>query len=190
MAAQGTGRAAPAAIAAAIAIACAVGLSGCVSPPQRQVPNCLDLTAEQETFTPELRHRIQQYGLWSQTWANPPGASQLKFPAPVPPGFDPGKRIWITTILLAPGVSGTVTILKPRDAKLYVVSTWERMNPLNAFDLQFGATRSVHLDGCDGVASYPGLTIIDGPECVVFAVQRDGENRVAEVPVSFFGAEC
>ena len=138
----------------------------------------------------ELQDRLETYGLWSQTWDSPPGAGDLDHPAPVPFGFDPERRVWLTSILLAPGVNGRVSIVKPRDARVFVSSNWGRMGSLTALELQLGATRSVDLVGCDGIAFYPGLVIVDGPECVVFAVQREGENRVAQIPVPYFGAEC
>ena len=138
----------------------------------------------------ELQDRLETYGLWSQTWDSPPGAGDLDHSAPVPFGFDPERRVWLTSILLAPGVNGRVSIVKPRDARVFVSSNWGRMGSLTALELQLAATRSVDLVGCDGIAFYPGLVIVDGPECVVFAVQREGENRVAQIPVPYFGAEC
>lgn len=138
----------------------------------------------------ELQDRLDTYGLWSPTWDSPPGAGDLDHPAPLPFGFDPDRRVWLASILLAPGVDARVSIVKPRDARLFVASNWDRMGSLTALELQLGATRSVDLVGCDGVAFYPGLVVVDGPECVVFAVQREGENRVAQISVPYFGAKC
>jgi hypothetical protein len=92
--------------------------------------------------------------------------------------------------MVAPGTSGWVRIVKPQDARLYVAPDWAALSSLTALELQLGATRSVHLVGCEGIAAYPGLTILDGPECVVLSTQRDGDDRIGEVSVPFFGAEC
>jgi hypothetical protein len=133
---------------------------------------------------------LDLYGFWSPTWADPPSAAALQHPAAVPPGFDSRRKVYLTTIMVAPGTSGWVRIVKPQDARLYVAPDWAALSSLTALELQLGATRSVHLVGCEGIAAYPGLTILDGPECVVLSTQRDGDDRIGEVSVPFFGAEC
>lgn len=171
---------------AAVVVACALVLSGCTAPAPKPMPECRDVAEAGDAGQPEL----QDYGLWSQTWDSPPGAGNLDRPAPLPFGFDPERKVWLTSIMLAPGVNGRVSIVTPRNARLFVASNWDRMGSLTAVDLRLRATRSVDLVGCDGIAFYPGLVIVDGPECVVFAVQREGENRVAQISVPYFGAEC
>jgi hypothetical protein len=184
-------------VSSATALALALPLAGCSFPmPQpeptpRPVADCLDPSDPGVELSQDAQDGLDLLGLWSHTWADPPSAEYLRHPAPVPPGFDPRRKVYLTTILIAPGVSGRVSIVKPQDARLFVAPDWERMGSLTALELQVGATRSVHLTGCAGVASYPGLTIVDGPECVVFAVQRDDDdNRVTQVSVPFFGADC
>lgn len=176
--------------AAALAVACALVLAGCVSPVPKPAPDCSDPIDAGDAAQQELQDRLDDYGLWSPTWADPPSAAQLQHPAPVPPGFDPRRKVWGTSIQLAPGVNGRVSIVTPQDARLFVSPNWDRMGSLTALELQLGARRSVHLIGCDGVAFYPALTIVDGPECVVYAVQRDDDDRIAQIYVPFFGAEC
>lgn len=170
-----------------LTIAVVIASSGCA--PLRPDPGPACGPADMQEHPQELLDRLDTYGLWSPTWDSPPTAENLTRPAPVPFGFDPDRKIWLTSILLAPGVSGRVSIVKPQSAQLFV-STWDRWGSLTAPELQFGATRRVDLLGCDGIASYPALTIVDGPECVVFAVQQEDDNRIAQIPVSFFGAEC
>jgi hypothetical protein len=165
-------------------------LFGCTAPEPQPASDCITQPAAEDPGQQrQFEDQLDTYGLWSWTWENPPTAHDLARPAPVPVGFDPNRRIWLTSILLAPGVSGNVSILSPKDARLFV-STWDRWGMLTASELTLGSTRTVHLVGCDGYASYPALTIVDGPECVVFAVQQDGDDRVAPFRVPFFGAEC
>jgi hypothetical protein len=182
--------AASAAVVASVLTACVLALAGCAPPAPEPAPDCGDRPDLGDPVQQRLQDRLDEYGLWSQTWDDPPTADDLKRPAPVPFGFDPDRKVYLTSILLAPGVSGRVSIVKPRDAQLFVASSWDRMGSLTATDLRLLATRSVDLVGCDGIASYPGLTIVDGPECVVFGVEREGDDRIAQVSVPFFGAEC
>jgi hypothetical protein len=181
--------AASAAVVASVLTACVLALAGCAPPAPEPAPICGHRLDPGDPVQQRLQDRLDEYGLWSHTWDDPPTADDLKRPAPVPFGFDPDRKVYLTSILLAPGVSGRVSIVKPRDAQLFV-STWDRWGSLNAIELQSRATRSVDLVGCDGIASYPGLTIVDGPECVVFGVEREGDDRIAQVSVPFFGAEC
>lgn len=180
----------PAIVATALAALCALVVTGCTLPGPEPGPRCGDPADAPILAQGSLQERLDTYGLWSSTWDSPPTAANLGRPAPLPPGFDPHRKIWLTSILLAPGVSGRVSILTPGDARLFVASSWDRMGSLTALDLQLGATRSVDLVGCEGITSYPALTILGGPECVVFAVQQEGDDRVAQIPVPFFGAEC
>lgn len=171
-------------------VVCLLALTGCTSPAPRPTPACDDPNGAGNTVQAELQDRLDTYGLWSPTWDSPPGTGDLDHPAPLPFGFDPQRKVWATSLLLAPGVSGRVAIIKPRDARLFVSTSWDRMGSLTALELRLGATRAVDLAGCDGIAFYPGLVIVDGPECVVFAVQREDDDRVAQISVPYFGAEC
>ncbi|GAA3750646.1 hypothetical protein GCM10022239_27340 [Leifsonia bigeumensis] len=177
-------------VASALAVAFVLVLAGCTVPEPEPASDCSSMLAAEDAIQQQhLQGRLDTDGLWSWTWDNPPTADDLTRPVAVPAGFDPNRRIWLTSIQLAPGVSGEVSILSPRDARLFV-STWDRWGSLTAYELLLGARRGVRLPGCDGYASYPALTIVDGPECVVFAVQQDGDERMAQIRVPFFGAEC
>lgn len=179
---------------AGVLVLAACSLTGCSflspRPGPTAVPDCAPVDDDVIALPSDVSNGLGLYGFYSQTWADPPSAEDLRHPAAVPLGFDPRRKVYLTPIMVAPGTSGWVRIVKPADARLFVAPDWGTMGSLTALELQLGATRGVHLVGCDGLATYSGLTILDGPECVVFSTQRDDDDRVAQVSVPFFGAEC
>jgi hypothetical protein len=179
---------------AGVLVLAACSLTGCSflspGPGPTAVPDCAPIDDDVIIVPRDISNDLGLYGFYSQTWVDPPSAEDLWHPAAVPLGFDPRRKVYLTSITVSPGTSGWVRIVKPEDARLFVASNWEAMSSLTALELQLGATRGVHLIGCDGLATYPGLTILDGPGCDVFSTQRDDDDRVAQISVPFFGAEC
>lgn len=124
------------------------------------------------------------------TWDRPPSADDITRPVGIPSGMDPGVKVWKTAIMVNPGVSGTVSIRSPKTARIFV-TTWDQWDHLSARQIQLGSSSEVDLVGCvDGIRSYPGLTILDEPACVVIDIQLNGEPAATEVRVPFFGAKC
>jgi hypothetical protein len=136
-----------------------------------------------------LINNLDEHGIWSYAWDHPPDEKDLTKSVPTPPGFDTKLRLWKTPIWVAPGVNGTVSIISPNSAHLFV-TTWDRWNDLSATQLKSGESSSVDVAGCDGIGTYAGLTMVPGASCVIFGIQLSGETNVTRVPVSFFGREC
>ncbi|MET4783736.1 hypothetical protein [Glaciihabitans sp. UYNi722] len=181
--------------AGALSIVVVAALTGCIGAPSPapspwRTPGCSTAapTASAEALPAELTTKLVKYGIWSQTWNDPPTKGDLAHPAEVPAGVDPTLKIWKSPILVAPGITGTVSIVSPSSARLFV-TTWAKWEHLNGPEITAEQTSLVKVTGCNGIGSYPGLTIVRQPTCVVFGVKQEGEAQT-KVPVPFFGGRC
>lgn len=140
------------------------------------------------TITPDGEQSLSRYGVWSEPWTDPPGAAQLDYLAPMPLGSDHTLKDYKTPFFVSPNEDVTISVLSPTSARLFA-TTLAQWNRLSGQALDRGQTTRLRLQGCDGIASYPGLTLVKGPVCVVLRVEREGA-RPADIRVPFFGAGC
>lgn len=99
---------------------------------------------------------------------------------------------WKTPITVAAG-SGerTITIDNPADASLIVSSAteWETSEELRQGD--FDLPSSYTLSACeDRPTQFPGMTLVQGPACVVIKVTTTATGKSSTVSVPMYGGTC
>src|SRR5664279_2009645 len=97
-------------------------------------PQCGPVPQSSATANPTFAKSLQnldQHGIWSITWNSPPSEYDLTRFVPNPAGLDPKLKTWKMPIWVAPGAAGTVSIISPKNARLFV-TTWDCWDSLSA----------------------------------------------------------
>ena len=99
---------------------------------------------------------------------------------------------WKTPITVAAG-SGqrTIAIDTPADASLVVASAteWETSEALRQGDLDLPDSYTV--SACeDRPTQFPGMTLVQGPACVVIRVTNDATAKSSTVSMPMYGGSC
>ncbi|MDQ0104382.1 hypothetical protein J2T10_004056 [Paenarthrobacter nicotinovorans] len=99
---------------------------------------------------------------------------------------------WKTPITVAAGAGKrTITIDTPTDALLIVASAteWETSEALRQGDLDLPSSYTV--SACeDRPTQFPGMTLVQGPACVVIRVTEAATGRFSTVSVPMYGGNC
>lgn len=99
---------------------------------------------------------------------------------------------WKTPITVAAG-SGerTITIDTPADASLIVASAteWETGEALRQEDLDLPSSYTV-IACQDRPTQFPGMTLVQGPACVVIRVTQTATGKFSTVSVPMYGGTC
>jgi len=99
---------------------------------------------------------------------------------------------WKTPITVAAG-SGerTIAIDTPADASLIVASAaeWETSEAVRQGDLDL--PDSYTISACeDRPTQFPGMTLVQGPACVVIRVTETATDKFSTVSVPMYGGTC
>lgn len=157
-----------------------------VAPDEGLAPVCIsagDLPDDQTAA-------LEEAGIWSPIWNDPPGADALRFLGAAPPGVDPETLIWKQALYVDEGATGSVSIVSPSDVRLLVTTMEEWSAGLDETIVERRLAQSVAVRSCENEAgSYPGVILMGEPSCVILLVKVDDRpERRVELP--FFGGTC
>ncbi|AOY74342.1 hypothetical protein ARZXY2_4843 (plasmid) [Arthrobacter sp. ZXY-2] len=194
-------------IAAPAVLAVLVAATGCTPTQREQAPGIASpqpllssrLTCEDawEGGPPPAPEAPSAEGVSSLAWAGSP--ANYSWPIrnemngyPYTGGRGTKYGAWKTPITVAAG-SGEriITIDSPSDASLIIASAteWETSEALREGELDLPDSYTV--SACkDRPTQFPGMTLVQGPACVVIRVTENATGKFSTVSVPMYGGTC
>jgi hypothetical protein len=194
-------------ITAAAALVVLVAVTGCTttqptpapdkSSPPLQLASKLNCEDAWEGSPPPAPEAPAAEGVSSLSWAGSPANYSWPIRDEMNGYSYTGNRgkkygAWKTPITVAAG-SGerTFTIDTPSDASLIVASAteWETGEAVRQGDLDLPSSYTV--TACeDRPTQFPGMTLVQGPSCVVIRVTETATAKSSTVSVPMYGGNC